>query len=220
MSTDEQKGAILQRDKTSYAIVPHIVNGVVTPEQLRKIAELADKYELSAIKLTSADRIAMIGFKEGNIIQAWDDLGMDPAHATGLCVRSVKVCPGTTFCRLGKQDSLGLGAKLDKRYYGYKLPNKFKIGISGCVNQCAENCIKDLAFVGKTKGWTVHVGGCGGSRAILAQELIAGLTDEESLLIADKVISYFKENGKKSNRLGRLISKVGFNQFKKDIGVN
>ena len=214
---DGEKGAVLQRDKETYAIVPHVPLGVVTPEFLRKLADVAEKYGVSAMKLTSADRIVLVGLKEEDIDKVWEELGVAPGAAVGACVRSVKVCPGTTFCRLGQQDSLNLGAELDKRYHGYKLPGKFKIGVAGCVNDCAETCIKDLGFVGKSKGWTVKVGGSGGMRARLAQTLVENLSTEEALEIAEKIIKYFEANAKKQDRLGRLIDRVGFEEFKKAI---
>ncbi len=214
---DGEKGAVLQRDKKTYAIVPHVPLGVVTPEFLRKVAEVAEKYGVAAMKLTSADRIALVGLKEEDIDKVWEELGVNPGAAVGACVRSIKVCPGTTFCRLGQQDAIGLGAELDKRYHGYQLPAKFKIGVSGCINQCAETCIKDLGFVGKPKGWTVTVGGCGGAKPMLAQVLTENLSDAEALEIADKIVKYYEANAKKGDRLGRLIQRVGFEEFKKAI---
>ncbi|WP_022852744.1 nitrite/sulfite reductase domain-containing protein [Thermodesulfatator atlanticus] len=217
MLKDGEKGAVLQRDKETYAIVPHVPLGVVTPEFLQKIAEIAVKYNVKAMKLTSADRIALVGLKEEDIDKVWEELGVDPGAAVGACVRSIKVCPGTTFCRLGQQDSLGLGAELDKRYHGYQLPAKFKIGVSGCVNDCAETCIKDLGFIGKPKGWTVMVGGCGGARPMLYRKLVDNVSTEEALAIADKIIKFYEENAKKGDRLGRLIERVGFEEFQKII---
>ncbi len=217
MLKDGEKGAVLQRDKETYAIVPHVPLGVVTPEFLKKIAEVAEKYGVKAMKLTSADRIALVGLKEEDIDKVWEELGVAPGAAVGACIRSIKVCPGTTFCRLGQQDSLGLGAELDKRYHGYQLPAKFKIGVSGCINQCAETCIKDLGFVGKPKGWTVLVGGCGGARPMLARKLTENVSTEEALEIADKIVKYYEANAKKGDRLGRLIERVGFEEFQKTI---
>ncbi len=217
MLKDGEKGAVLQRDKSTYAIVPHIPMGVVTPEFLRKIAEVAEKYGAQALKLTSADRIAMVGLQEKDIDSAWTDLGVEPGAAVGACVRSVKVCPGNTFCRLGQRDSLSLGAELDKRYHGYSLPAKFKIGVSGCVNQCAENCIKDLGFWGKSSGWTATVGGNGGARPRLAQVLATGLSDEEALDVADRTVKYYEKNAKKRERLGKMIDRIGFEEFKRAI---
>ncbi len=217
MLKDGEKGAVLQRDKETYAIVPHVPLGVVTPEFLRKIADIAEKYGVKAMKLTSADRIALVGLKEEDIDRVWQELGVDPGAAVGACVRSIKVCPGTTFCRLGQQDSLNLGAELDKRYHGHPLPAKFKIGVAGCINDCAETCIKDLGFIGKPKGWTVRVGGCGGSRPRLAQTLVENVSTEEALEIAEKIIKFYEENAKKADRLGRLIDRTGFEEFKKAI---
>lgn len=217
MLKDGEKGAVLQRDKETYAIVPHFTLGLVTADDLRKVADVADKYSVAAIKITSAARIAMVGFKAEDIDQAWQDLGIAPGYAIGLCVRSVKACPGNTLCRLGKQDALTLGKELDKRYHGFKLPNKCKLGVSGCINNCAETPVKDLGFVGKTKGWTVLVGGNAASRPQLAQELVSDLTDEQALEVADKVMNLFKEQGKKSERMGRFIDRIGFDAFKEAV---
>jgi len=165
----------------------------------------------------SADRIALVGLKEEDIDKVWEELGVNPGAAVGGCIRSIRVCPGTTFCRLGQQDSLALGAELDKRYHGYALPTKFKIGVSGCINQCAETCIKDLGFVGKPKGWTVLVGGCGGARPMLARKLTDNVSSEEALQLADKIINFYEKNAKKGERLGRFIDRIGFEEFQKAI---
>lgn len=214
MLKDGDKGAVLQRDKETYAIVPHLPLGLITPEQLRKIADVADKYKTAALKITSAARIAIVGLKEEDIDNAWADLGMTPGAAVGLCVRSIKCCPGNTLCRLGQQDALGLGTELDKRYHGFQLPGKFKMGVSGCPNQCGESSIKDLGFVGKAKGWTVLVGGNAASRPRLAEVLTENLSTEDTLQTSENIMNYFKENGKKGERLGRFIDRVGFETFK------
>ncbi len=217
MLKDGEKGAVLQKDKESYAIVPHFPLGLVSANDLRKIADVADKYQLPAMKITSAARIAMVGFKADQLDQAWHDLGIDPGHAAGLCVRSVKACPGTTLCRLGKQDALALGKELDSRYHGYQLPNKCKIGVSGCVNNCAETPVKDIGFVGKPKGWTVMVGGNAASRPQLAVDLTEGLTEEEALTVCDRIIKFFEKEGKKGERLGRFIDRIGFDAFRQAV---
>jgi NAD(P)H-nitrite reductase large subunit len=214
---DGEKGAVLQRDKINYAIVPHFPLGVVTPAELRKLAEVAEKYRIQAMKITSANRIAMVGFKEEELDRAWADLGMRPGAAVGLCVRSIKVCPGTAFCRLGQQDSMNLGQELDKRYHGYPLPGKLKIGVSGCPNQCAESALKDLGFTGRAKGWTVLVGGNAASRPALARQLAENVPGDRALEIADRVIKYFEQNGKRNERIGRCIDRLGFDSFKEAV---
>jgi NAD(P)H-nitrite reductase large subunit len=217
MLKDGEKGAILQRDKESYAIVPHFPLGLITPDNLRKLADVAEKYEIPVMKITSASRIAMVGFKEDQIDDAWQDLGITPGAAIGLCIRSIQACPGTTLCRLGKQDSLALGKEIDNRYHAYKLPNKLKIGISGCLNNCAETPVKDIGFVGKPKGWTIVVGGNAASRPQLSQELISGLSDKEALDVADNIVKYFEKEAKKSERMGRFIDRIGFDTFKEAV---
>ena len=217
MLQDGDKGVIIQRDKQTYAVAPHIPCGVVAPATLRRLADVAEKYGAAALKITSAARIAVVGLKEEDVDNVWAELGMNPGAAVGLCVRSVKACPGTTFCKRGQQDSLGVGMKLDEKYHGTELPGKLKMGVSGCVNQCAETCIKDIGLVGLPKGWKVFVGGNGGARPRLSQELAKDLTTEEALELVDKIIEYYKANAKPRQRLGAMLEKVDFEEFKKAV---
>ena len=217
MLQDGEKGVIIQRDKQTYAVAPHIPCGVVSPETLRKLADVAEKYGAAALKITSAARIAIVGLKEEDIDNVWSELGMKAGAAVGLCVRSVKACPGTTFCKRGIQDSLSLGLKLDEKYHGLELPGKFKLGVSGCPNQCAETCIKDIGLVGMPKGWKLLVGGNGGAKARLSRELAKDLSTEQALELIDKIIEYYKANAKPHQRLGAMIEKMGFDEFKSAV---
>jgi NAD(P)H-nitrite reductase large subunit len=178
---------------------------------------MAEKYNAAAIKLTSAERIVLVGLKEEDIDNFWSDVRMPAGAAVGLCIRSIKACPGTTFCKRGIQDSLGLGFKLDEKYHGMELPAKFKMGVSGCPNQCAETCIKDIGLVGLPKGWKVLVGGNGGAKPRLAIELAKDLSTEQATELVDKIIEYYKANAKPHQRLGAMIEKMGFEEFKSAV---
>lgn len=217
MLQDGEKGVIIQRDKQTYAVAPHIPCGVVSGDTLRKLADVAEKYNAAALKVTSAQRIAIVGLKEEDVGGVWSELGMSPGAAVGLCVRSVKACPGTTFCKRGIQDSLGVGLKLNEKYHGLELPGKFKIGVSGCPNQCAETCIKDIGLVGMPKGWRLLVGGNGGAKPRLSKELIKDITTEEAIDLVEKIIEYYKANAKPHQRVGAMIEKMDFEEFKTAI---
>jgi len=214
MLQDGEKGVIIQRDKQTYAVAPHIPCGVVKPDTLRKLADVAEKHGAAALKITSAARIAIVGVDEKDVDAIWSELGMSPGFAIGLCVRSVKACPGTTFCKRGIQDSLALGLKLDEKYHGLELPGKLKIGVSGCPNQCAETCIKDIGLVGIPKGWRLLVGGNGGAKPRLSKELVKDVTTEEAIELVEKIIEYYKDNARPHQRLGSMIEKIGFDEFK------
>ena len=214
MLQDGEKGVIIQRDKQTYAVAPHITCGVVKPDTLRKLADVAEKHGAAALKITSAARIAIVGVDEKDVDAIWSELGMSPGFAIGLCVRSVKACPGTTFCKRGIQDSLALGLKFDEKYHGLELPGKLKIGVSGCPNQCAETCIKDIGLVGIPKGWRLLVGGNGGAKPRLSKELVKDITTEEAIELAEKIIEYYKDNARPHQRLGSMIEKIGFDEFK------
>lgn len=164
---DGEKGAILQADRKTYAVVPHISCGVVSPSLLRKFAEVAEKYN-AEMKLTSACRIAILGLSEKEVDLVWQELGMSPGYATGNRVQSVKVCPGTTWCKRGVQDSMSIAHKLDTEHIGREMPGKVKIGVAGCPNQCSEVSIKDIGLVGFKSGWRLYAGGAGGVKPRLA----------------------------------------------------
>ena len=214
MLKDGDKGVIIQRDKQTYAVAPHIPCGVIKPETLRKLADVAEKYKAQALKITSAARIAIVGVQEQDVENIWSELGMSPGAAVGLCVRSVKACPGTTFCKRGQQDSLTVGLELDGKYHGTELPGKLKIGVSGCPNQCAETCIKDIGLVGTLKGWRVLAGGNGGARPRLAQEVARDLSTEQALATIDKIVEFYKANAKKHQRLGAMMEKMSIEELK------
>jgi NAD(P)H-nitrite reductase large subunit len=212
-----EKGAVLQRDKETYAIAPHIPCGVITPEQLRTLADVAERYQAAAIKITSASRIALVGLKEADIDAVWQDLELNLGHAVGLCVRSIKACPGTTFCRMGVQDSLGVGMALDRLYHGMELPSKTKMGVSGCPNQCAENCIKDISLMGKKEGWTLFVGGSGAGSPRLAEIFEEGLSTDAALNRIAEVIDFYQNTAKKGERIGKMLDRIGLNAMKSAI---
>jgi len=212
-----EKGAIIQRDKETYAIAPHIPCGVVTPALLRKLADVAEKYNAQALKITGATRIAIVGIKEEDIDNIWEELAMVPGAAVGMCVRSVRACPGTTFCKLGQQDALGMGMKLDEIYHGMALPGKFKISVSGCNLNCAESWVRDVGLFGKPGGWTLLVGGNVGAKPRIAEELLAGLNEAQALEAVEKVIGFYKENAKKGERLGKMIERMGLDALKQAV---
>lgn len=213
-----EKGAILQRDKNSYAIAPHIPGGIILDFNiLRNIVDVAEKYGAQALKLTSAQRIAIVGIEEDKIDDAWEELGMEKGHAVGLCVRSVKICPATHFCKRAQQDAVTLGLEIDKRYHGMNLPSKFKIGVSGCMNSCSESAVKDLGLIGTSKGYTVMIGGNAGIKPRLADVLIENVAQDEVLPLIDKMVNYYKENGKNYERMGTMIQRLGLETIKQAV---
>ncbi len=213
-----EKGAIVQRDRETYAIAPHLPGGIVDPATLRKIADVAEKYGAAALKMTSAQRIAIVGLKEEDLDNVWAELGIKPGAAIGLCVRSVKFCPGTTFCKQGKQDAVGLGLKLDEKYHGMPMPSKLKMAVSGCPNSCAEPAIKDIGVMGTAKGYTLMVGGSAAATPRLAEVVAKELSEEEVLESIEKILNFYKGSGTKK-RLGKFIEDIGLENFKTQAGL-
>lgn len=219
MLNDGEKGVILQRDRETYAVAPHIPCGMVTPEVLRKLADVAEKHDLSAMKITSAGRIAMLGVREDDVDAVWADLQMEPGAATGQAVRSIKACPGSSHCKRGQQDSLSVGLELDEKYHGASTPGKVKMGVSGCPNQCAETNFKDIGLVGTPKGWRIFVGGNGGSNPRIGELLVKDLTTEDAMEMVDRILAYYHENAKPRERIGRLIQRLGLDHMQQALGL-
>ncbi|GBF32895.1 sulfite reductase [Desulfocucumis palustris] len=215
--SDTPKGAFIQRDKVTYAIVPRSPMGLVTPEILENIARVAKKHEIPIIKITSGQRFALVGMKPEIVDEVWNDLGMNIGPAVELCVHYVQSCPGTAVCRFGMQDSLGLAAKLEKMFVGLDLPAKAKIGISGCPNNCGEGFVRDFGVYGKKSGWTVMFGGNSGGRPRIGNVLAEGLTDEQVVELAKKCFDYYGANAKTKERTARFIDRIGVEEFKKIV---
>jgi NAD(P)H-nitrite reductase large subunit len=216
-----EKGVIPQIGEDSYTIAPHIPCGFITPDLLRKIADVGEKYNAKSIKITGATRIAIIGLQEQDIDAAWEELGLAKGAAVGLCVRSIRTCPGTTYCKLGKQDAIAVGMKIDEKYHAYQLPGKFKMAVSGCKLSCAESWVRDIGLIGDRDGWIVTIGGNVGSQPRIGKELIRGLDDTAALKAVDDVVSCYKDNANGGERLGKMIERVGIEPFavavKKDL---
>jgi NAD(P)H-nitrite reductase large subunit len=213
----EDLGAIWQNNDR-FGIAPHLPGGIVTAAELRKLADVAERFGSDVCKVTSAQRIAIIGIDENRIEEAWNELGMAPGAAIGLCVRSIKMCPGNRYCPYGQQDTIEAGLEMDRRFHGRKLPAKFKIAVSGCTRQCSENCIRDFGMMGFKDGWKITVGGNGGAAPRLALPLIKNLSDEQAITLCEKICDLMiAENV--SMRIGKWIEKIGLDTFKRTLGL-
>jgi NAD(P)H-nitrite reductase large subunit len=215
----EIKGAILQRDKETYAIVPRIPMGVLTPEILEKLAAVARKYRVRIIKITSGQRIALVGLKPEDIDNAWRDLGMEVGPAEGLCVHYVQACPGTLTCKFGQGDSIGLAAKVEQLYVGREdfIPAKTKFGVSGCKLNCAESYLRDIGVFAAPDGWTVVVGGNSGGRPRIGNVIAEKLTEDQALELIRKCLDYYSKNAKPRERMPRFVERIGIEVLKDEV---
>jgi NAD(P)H-nitrite reductase large subunit len=215
--TEHLDGAILQRDNKTYAIVPRTPLGIVTPQVLETIAQVVKKYEIPVIKITSGQRIALVGIKEADVASAWKDLGIDVGRATELCVHYAQACPGTAVCRLGVQDSIGMGMELEKLFIGMEFPAKVKFGISGCPLCCGESYVRDVGVLGKKKGWTVIFGGNSGSRPRIGDIVAENIGKEEVVDLVKRCLEYYAANGKKKERTSRFMDRIGIDTLKEAV---
>ena len=214
---DAPKGAILQRDKKTYAIVPRTPAGMVSPEIMEGIMKVVRQYNIPITKITSGQRLALVGIKKEDIDPVWDALQMDVGRAIELCLHYVQACPGTAVCTYGRQDSLGLGLDIEDFFYGYQLPAKVKIGVSGCPFCCGESYVRDIGIIGKKKGWIVTFGGNSGGRPRIADVLAKDLSKDEVIELMKKCLDYYKDNAKKKERTARFVNRIGIEEMKKHL---
>jgi NAD(P)H-nitrite reductase large subunit len=217
MQPSQPEHAILQRDKKTYAIVPRIPGGLLERSHLRAIADAVEKYDIPIVKLTSGQRIALVGLKEEDLQDVYQDLGMDPGKATELCLHYVQACPGTEVCKFGVRDSLGFGIRIENLLAGEELPAKLKIGVSGCRFCCAENFVRDIGVLGKKNGWTVSFGGHSGNRPRIGDILATDLSDDQATLLINNCFKFYKDHARKKERTSRFIERIGLEDFKKNV---
>ena len=139
--------ANIQKDGT-FSVVPRIRGGVTSPDELRRIADVADKYQVPMVKITGSQRIDLLGVKKEDLPKVWADLGMPSGQAYTKGVRMVKTCVGTDFCRFGTQDSTGAGIEMERRFENLFTPHKVKMATVGCPRNCAEATVKDIGLIG------------------------------------------------------------------------
>lgn len=211
-----EKGAAIQQDRRTYAIIPHIPGGIVEPGTLRKIADVADKYQVKVIKMTSEHRIGLYGVKEKDINAIWDDLGMEAGGFIGKCVRAAKFCLGNTSCKKGYQNSVKMGLRIDETFHKIETKNKVKISVSGCPNSCAESAVRDIGLIGTPKGWRMLVGGTCGLQVKKGKLLAKNLSEDQVIEHIDKVLDYYNQQNTEK-RLGMFIDKIGFENFSSDV---
>lgn len=207
-------GAILQRDGKTWAIVPRTPVGLVTADILEAIARTIRKYDIPVAKITSGQRVALVGLTEEQLDGAWAELGTDIGRATELCLHYVQACPGTAVCKLGLRDSLGLGLELEQAFMGMELPAKVKIGVSGCPMCCGESKVRDVGFIGKKDGWEMYVGGSAAGRPRIADELATGLSHEDAVALCRKFLEYYAANSSTRLRTAKFMKRHPIDEIK------
>lgn len=216
---NERNHANIQKDGT-YSVVPRMWGGITTPDELRAIADAADKYNVPTVKVTGGQRIDLLGVKKEDLPAMWYDLnqaGMVSGHAYSKGLRTVKTCVGTDHCRFGTQDSTGLGIKLEKLLWGSWTPHKVKLGVSGCPRNCAEATCKDVGIICVDSGYEVSVAGAAGMDVRETELLAKVATEAEAIAVTTAYIQIYRENAKYLDRGYKWVAKVGLDWVKEQV---
>jgi len=190
--TNDYYLANIQRDGT-YSVVPRMPGGEVTPDGLIAVGEVAKKYGLYT-KITGGQRVDLFGARVEQLPFIWEELiaaGFESGHAYGKSLRTVKSCVGSTWCRYGVGDSVGLAVELENRYKGLRTPHKIKFGVSGCTRECAEAQGKDVGIIATEKGWNLYVCGNGGMKPRHAELLASDLDNETLVRYIDRFLMFY-----------------------------
>lgn len=210
---NERLHANIQNDGT-YSVVPRMYGGVTTPDELRRIADVADKYKVRMVKVTGGQRIDLLGVKKEDLPHIWSDLGMPSGYAYGKAIRTVKTCVGADFCRFGTQNSIQMGIDMEKKFERLQTPAKVKMAVSACPRNCAESGIKDVGVVGVDGGWEIYVGGNGGVKLRGGDLLCKVKTAQEVLDITGAYLQFYRETGKYGERTSEWVERIGLDSIK------
>ncbi|HSV66951.1 MAG TPA: nitrite reductase large subunit NirB [Mycobacteriales bacterium] len=206
--------ANIQRDGT-FSVVPRISGGVTSSAQLRRIADVADKYDVPMIKITGGQRIDLLGVRKEDLPKVWADLGMPSGYAYGKSFRTVKTCVGTDFCRYGLGDSTALGIELEERYKGLESPAKLKLAVAGCPRNCSEAMVKDVGVVAVGEGrWDVYVGGAAGATVRRGDVLARVGSAAEALRLCGTFMQYYREQAGWLERTYDFVPRVGIEELR------
>ena len=216
---NERAHANIQKDGT-FSVVPRMWGGVTTPQELRAIADAAEKYDVPMVKVTGGQRLDLLGVRKEDLPAMWADLnaaGLVSGHAYTKGLRTVKTCVGTDFCRFGTQDSTGLGIRLEKRLWGSWTPHKVKMAVSGCPRNCAEATCKDVGIVCTDAGFNIGVGGAAGLDLKKTEALATVKTEDEAMEITVAFVQLYRENAKYLDRPYKWIDKVGLDWVRERV---
>jgi nitrite reductase (NADH) large subunit len=213
---NERSHANIQKDGT-YSVVPRMWGGETTAEELRRIADAVDKYQIPTVKVTGGQRIDLLGVKKEDLVNVWKDIGMPSGHAYAKALRTVKTCVGSEWCRFGTQDSTQMGKDLERALWRMYAPHKVKLAVSGCPRNCAEAGIKDVGVIGVDSGWEIYVAGNGGIKTEVAQFLCKVKSAEEVLEYSGAFLQLYREEGWYLERTVHYVGRVGLDHVKKRI---
>lgn len=206
--TNDRYLANIQRDGT-YSVVPRLPGGEVTPAGLKVLGDVGAEFGLYT-KITGGQRIDLFGAKKQDLPRIWEkliDAGFQSGHAYGKALRTVKSCVGSTWCRYGLGDSVGLAVELEQRYRGLRAPHKLKGGVSGCVRECAEAQSKDFGLIATLKGWNVFVAGNGGAKPRHAELLAENLARQAAIKLIDRFLMFYIRSADKLERTARWVER-------------
>lgn len=207
--------ANIQNDGT-FSVIPRMRGGITSPDELRRIADVADKYNVRMVKVTGSQRIDLLGVKKSDLPKMWEDLGMPSGQAYAKGVRMVKTCVGSDFCRFGTQNSISTGIELERRLENLFTPHKVKMAVVGCPRNCAEATIKDIGLIGQEGSWQVVVGGAAGKSVRKADLLITVETTEEALEASMIFFQYYRENANYLERTYDFVERLGIEKVRKE----
>ncbi len=213
---NERAHANIQKNGT-FSVIPRMWGGTTNSSELRRIADVVDKYKIPAVKVTGGQRLDLLGIKKEDLPDVWRDLDMPSGHAYAKALRTVKTCVGSEWCRFGVQDSTNMGIDLERELWRMYAPHKVKLAVSGCPRNCAESGIKDVGVIGVESGWEIYVAGNGGIKTEVAQFFAKVKTREEVLEYSSAFLQLYREEGYYLERTVHYVSRVGLEYCKSKV---
>jgi nitrite reductase (NADH) large subunit len=204
----------IQKDGT-FSVMPEMPGGVCTPAELKRIAEVAENFNVPLVKVTGGQRIDLVGVAKQDLPAVWQALDMPAGWAWAKSYRTCKSCIGTDFCRFGLGDSMGLAQRIEQRFRGLDTPGKMKLATAGCPRNCSEAMVKDVGAVAVGDGrWEIYIGGAAGGHVRKGDLLCTVSTEDDVLLYTGRFMQYYRENAKYKERSYTFVERLGLDRIR------
>lgn len=206
----------MSKTKT-FNVLPGTKMGILSTEYLEKLTGIAKKHGIPFFKITSAQRLSIVGHEPETAEQIWQELGQKTGPKKPVGIHYIQACPGIKWCKYGRQDSLAMGEKLEKAFGDLPLPAKTKVGISGCPLNCCESYVRDIGLFGKKKGWTLVFGGNGGGCPRIGDIIAENLSDDEAIELIGKCLDFYGKNARRLERTARFMTRTKIEKLQKVV---
>lgn len=205
---NEMMNATVQEDGT-YSIVPQMYGGMTNGKQLRRIADVAEKYQVSTIMMTADQRIQLRGIRKESLINICKDLNMKLMPFQGNNFASITAYEDDDDGHAEKEKLLNFSIQLEKNVEFLMTPYRMEIGVAPYKHNRSSFASKDIKIIKQDASWEIYISGNEGKNTI-EELLTAAQPDDEALSILCAFFQYYRETARYAERTLKWAERIGF----------